>query len=880
MKILGLIGNSLIFFLRIKQRQTPKTLSKMMEMDLDRISNLPCHVIDQILSCLLIRYISAMLPQLVFDNHCVSLQNQSTFVNIVDHVLLLHIGPVHKFKLSNRDFLATTDIDRRILHLSRSSLFNCLLKPPSTFKGFKSLKSLDFQHVTLAQDVFENMVLRCPLLEKLTVMNFDGFSHLNIDAPNLQFFDMGGKFEDVNFKSTSNLAVVSIGLYEHVGNSYRRHPSSSSNLLMFLAHLPVLFYPSFPFQHLAIGPVPGKLPQQCLVLNYLSLRISFNDLDEVLIAVCILKSSHALQELEILLGENWNCPIIQLRLVKLNDILGTKRELEFIRFLLLSSPALEKITVKPASACLGAGRDSLCRPMIHQSTPDISTTQNPLTLPIFPNINTQDTTFSLSLSNTLSLIKTFQTAVFELRHMDVGNDNQNTPLLVSNHSGHEDGGEKKVGFVKQYGIESKKLWKIAGPAIFTSLCQYSLGALTQTFAGFVGDLELAAVSIENSVIAGLAFGVMLGMGSALETLCGQAYGAGQIRMLGVYMQRSWIILLVTACAMVPIYVWSPPILKLFGETTEISEAAGRFALLMLPQLFAYALNFPIQKFLQAQRKVSVIAWISAITLNASWWLIIIGQLLYIFITKSDGAWSGFSWLAFSDLWGFIKLSLASAVMLCLEFWYLMILLVITGRLKNPLIPVDAISICMNINGWDAMIAIGFNAAISVRVSNELGAGNSQMAKFAVIVVSTTSIAIGVVCMTVVLTTRDYFPYLFTSSVAVAKETTNLAILLGFTVLLNSLQPVLSGVAVGAGWQTLVAYINIGCYYIVGLPAGILLGFTFKFGVEGIWGGMIGGIVLQTMILIVVTSLTNWKKEADEAESRVRKWGGGGRDADM
>lgn len=38
-------------------------------------------------------------------------------------------------------------------------------------------------------------------------------------------------------------------------------------------------------------------------------------------------------------------------------------------------------------------------------------------------------------------------------------------------------------------------------------------------------------------------------------------------------------------------------------------------------------------------------------------------------------------------------------------------------------------------------------------------------------------------------------------------------------------------AVGAGWQSVVAYINIGCYYIVGLPAGILLGFTFAFGVE-------------------------------------------------
>ncbi|KAK2994812.1 hypothetical protein RJ640_021044 [Escallonia rubra] len=176
-------------------------------------------------------------------------------------------------------------------------------------------------------------------------------------------------------------------------------------------------------------------------------------------------------------------------------------------------------------------------------------------------------------------------------------------------------------------------------------------------------------------------------------------------------------------------------------------------------------------------------------------------------------------------------------------------------------------------GWDFMIALGFNAAISVRVSNELGAGNARVAKFAVVVVSITSIAIGVVCMIIVLATRDYFPYLFTNSEAVAKETTRIAVLLGVTVLLNSLQPVLSGVAIGAGWQSKVAYINIGCYYIFGLPAGILLGFTFGLGVMGIWGGMIGGICLQTIILIVVTSLTNWEKEANEAESRVKRWGG-------
>jgi Na+-driven multidrug efflux pump len=40
----------------------------------------------------------------------------------------------------------------------------------------------------------------------------------------------------------------------------------------------------------------------------------------------------------------------------------------------------------------------------------------------------------------------------------------------------------------------------------------------------------------------------------------------------------------------------------------------------------------------------------------------------------------------------------------------------------------------------------------------------------------------------------------------------------------------SGVAVGSGWQSTVAYINIGCYYIIGIPLGILLGWLFHLGV--------------------------------------------------
>jgi MATE family multidrug resistance protein len=42
---------------------------------------------------------------------------------------------------------------------------------------------------------------------------------------------------------------------------------------------------------------------------------------------------------------------------------------------------------------------------------------------------------------------------------------------------------------------------------------------------------------------------------------------------------------------------------------------------------------------------------------------------------------------------------------------------------------------------------------------------------------------------------------------------------------------MKGVAVGCGWQAMVAYINIGCYYFIGIPLGVLLGFKFDFGIK-------------------------------------------------
>ncbi|KAG8634885.1 hypothetical protein MANES_17G098800v8 [Manihot esculenta] len=388
------------------------------------------------------------------------------------------------------------------------------------------------------------------------------------------------------------------------------------------------------------------------------------------------------------------------------------------------------------------------------------------------------------------------------------------------------------------------------------------------------------------------------MGSALEALCGQAVGAGQLNMLGIYMQRSWIITGITALFLAPFYVFASPILQLLHQDKGISKLAGKYSIWVIPQLFAYALNFPIQKFLQAQSRVWIMTIISiaalaihvllnwvlvtkldhglvgaAVAGNISWWLVVLGQIVYVFCGCFPEAWTGFSWSALKSISSFLKLSLASAVMLCLELWYVTAVIFMVGRLHNPAIAVDAVSICMNLQRWTLMIALGFNAALSVRVSNELGAGNPKAAKFPVVVTLLTSTITGVVFTALVLVTKNDFPKVFTDKPAVMKEASKLGYFLAATIFLNSIQPVLHGVAVGAGWQFSVAFINVGCYYIIGLPIGAVLGYKFDLGVKGIWSGMLAGCLLQIIVLIFVFLRANWKKEALKAEERIRTWGG-------
>ena len=253
-------------------------------MEQDRISNLPGNIIDQILSLLPFkdaartsilsrnwRHKWAELPYLEFRDLSLSSgfkQKNEELARIVDHVLLLHIGPILKFKLFFLDLRDLNSFDRWIFHLSRfpinelefitfvenysmpSCLFTfrsltslvlsfCALRPPSTFKGFPNLKNLDISNVNITQYAFENLISSCPVLERLSVSFSNHISHVTINVPHLRSLHVLANLESISFENTYCLAEVFLIREEFTANVIRAC-RSSTNLLKFFLQLPLL----------------------------------------------------------------------------------------------------------------------------------------------------------------------------------------------------------------------------------------------------------------------------------------------------------------------------------------------------------------------------------------------------------------------------------------------------------------------------------------------------------------------------------------------------------------------------------------------------------------------------------------------------------------
>ncbi|KAG6526123.1 hypothetical protein ZIOFF_016100 [Zingiber officinale] len=217
-------------------------------------------------------------------------------------------------------------------------------------------------------------------------------------------------------------------------------------------------------------------------------------------------------------------------------------------------------------------------------------------------------------------------------------------------------------------------------------------------------------------------------------------------------------------------MFSGSFLNANDQSDAIAEVGQIYSRGLLPQLIAFTLYYPMQRFLKAQNIINpmaiivvvvllfhiLISWLAvfvldfgllgaSITLSISWWVLVLSTCLYIILSPSCRAtWTDLSVKAFTGICLFFKLTVSSTIMLVLPP-------------KSGDLTQCHIYLC-------ELVELGLHDhARPEQCRKEL--------------------------LQVFMRVDD------------------------------------AGVAIGSGWQAIVAYVNVGAYYLIGLPIGIV--FRFK-----------------------------------------------------
>ncbi|KAI9377543.1 hypothetical protein POPTR_019G075800v4 [Populus trichocarpa] len=313
-------------------------------------------------------------------------------------------------------------------------------------------------------------------------------------------------------------------------------------------------------------------------------------------------------------------------------------------------------------------------------------------------------------------------------------------------------------------------------------------------------------------------------------------------------------------------MFTDKLLILIGQDPSISHVARKYSICLIPNLFSYAILQALIRYFQTQSLILpmlfssfaslcfhiTLCWAlvfkaemgiigAALAISLSYWLNVILLGLYMKCSSEcEKTRSVFSKDVFFGIREFFRFAVPYAVMTCLEWWSYEVLILLSGLLRNPKEETSVLSICFTITYPHYFIPYGFGATASTRVSNELGAGNSQAAKMAVWAIMVIAITEEIIISTALFFCRHIMGYAFSSEKQIVNYVADMVPFICLSVIMDCLQSVLSGVARGSGWQKFGAYVNLAAYYLVGTPVAAVLAFVLHLRAKGLLIGLATG----------------------------------------
>lgn len=418
------------------------------------------------------------------------------------------------------------------------------------------------------------------------------------------------------------------------------------------------------------------------------------------------------------------------------------------------------------------------------------------------------------------------------------------------------------------GDEARALVRLAIPLAAANLGQMLIGVVDTAVVGRLGELELGAAGIGNTMYFGvtiIGMGLMLG----LDPLVSQAIGAGERRhALHLLWQGVWLAV-AAGLPLALVILGLGAALEAMGLAPATASAARAYLIPRLPSLLPYLAFVACRSYLQAVSvtRPVVVSVVVANVLNVplSWALVFgyeglaipalgiagaawastvctLAQLavLVVAVRRESAGLEGSSWRPERDaMLRALRIGLPVGLTLLAEFGVFGLVNVLMGNIDARTLAGHQVAITLASTTF--MVPVGIGAAASVRVGNAIGRGDAAGARLAGLI----ALGGGLAFMSLSAFAFLVFPRELSRIVTDQPDVIAAAVpLIGIAAMFqlsDGAQAVAAGALRGAGDTRFPLYANLAGHYLVGLPIGAVFGFALGRGATGLWWGLSAGL---------------------------------------
>ena len=417
--------------------------------------------------------------------------------------------------------------------------------------------------------------------------------------------------------------------------------------------------------------------------------------------------------------------------------------------------------------------------------------------------------------------------------------------------------------------------------------------------GHLGTTALAGASLAQIWIIVTSAWTWKCVGGTVNTLCSSAAGAGNFKLVGVWLQISLLCVTVAAIPIAASWWATGDVLRLLGFPTDQCDLASQFARWYTLSLWPGYVFICISNWLQSGGSYYPVLFtnLAIVCLNVALNVVLVwgtpltpglgfigspiassissgaSALLILAFTACSSStaarrgWSGWSREALDPvrLYAFLSMALPSGLGNLLEDGQLQVMAFLAGRLGTAEIATHSAFVSFFV--VCSCLLLGAVKATTIRIGHHLGARNIAAAKFVARLDLMVSLSLSVTVGIIILAVRSDIGKIFSNDAEVWALAATIAVPVGLGYIALALFYVAMAVLQGQGRTPVILVAFVTGAWAVAVPLALYWTYGTPRGLLGLWDALVAGYATITLIAATGAVLSDWPALADAAVAR-------------